>query len=98
MNPFTQKGGTDQTLQMAVSTLAPQVAARWRNEARETVCLAVAAAKAGLVEMKKSVHEKLCQPGADYISSAQEATARREAELLAGQEKGADQKHDLHEK
>ena len=46
MNPFTQKGGTDQTLQMAVSTLAPQVAGRWRNEARETVCLAVAAERA----------------------------------------------------
>ena len=67
MNPFTQKGGTDQTLQMAVSTRAPQVAGRWRDEAGQTFSLATAAAKAGLTQMNKFVDEELCQPDADYI-------------------------------
>ena len=83
---------------MAVSTLYPQMAARWRNEAGETISLAAAAAKAGLTEMNKSVHEELSQLDADYITGAAEAAARREAEMLAGLEKGASQLQELREK
>ena len=83
---------------MAVLTLATQVAGRWRDEAGQTVSLAAAAAKAGLTQMNKFDDEELSQLDADYITGAQKAAARREAELLAGQKKGADQMHDLHEK
>ena len=96
--PFTQNGGTAETLQMAVSTLYPQMAARRRNEAGDTVSLAAAAAKAGLIEMNKSVHEELSQLDADYITGTQEAAARREAEMLAGLEKGADALREAREK
>ena len=98
LNPFTQTGPTAQSLQMAVSTLHPAMAAKWRNEAGQTVSLAAAAAKAGLTEMNKSVHEELSQLDADYITGAAEAAARREAEMLAGLEKGASQLQELREK
>ena len=57
--------------------------------ARPSVWLAAAAAKAGLVEMSRTVHEELSQLDADYITGQQEAAARREADLLASLEKGA---------
>lgn len=89
LNPFTQQGPTAQSLQVAVQEINATQAARWRNEAGESVSLAAAAAKAGLVEMSRTVHEELSQLDADYITGQEESAARREADLLASLEKGA---------
>ena len=76
-------------MQIAVQEINASQAARWRVEAGDSVSLAAAAAKAGLTEMNRTVHEELNQLDADYITGQQEAAARREADLLASLEKGA---------
>ena len=86
LNPFSQNGTTAQTLQMAVQQVDPILAARWRNEAGESISLASAAAKAGLRPMTQSTHNELSSLDADYLAGQQEAAARREAQLLAGME------------
>ena len=73
-------------------------AARWRNEAGQSVSLLAAAAKAGLTELNRTVHQELSELDADYITGQQEAAARREADLLASLEKGADQLREAREK
>lgn len=89
VNPFTQSGERAQAMQMAVSEVDPAQAARWRIAAGETISLASAAAKAGLAGMTPAAHEELKSLDADYIAGAQEAEARREADLLDSLEKGA---------
>ena len=90
VNPFSQNGNRASAMQMAVEEINPAQAARWRVEAGNSVSLAAAAAKAGLTEMNHTIHNELQQLDADYITGQQEASARREAELLASLEKGAD--------
>jgi len=90
LNPFSQNGATAQTLQMAVQQVDPILAARWRNEAGESISLASAAAKAGLRPMTQSTHDELSSLDADYLRGQEEAKARREADLLASLEAGAD--------
>ena len=89
VNPWTQKGNTAETLQMAVQQNFPQMAAQWRVEAGESVSLAAAAAKAGITEMNPSVQKELSALDHDFIVGQQEAAARREADLLASLEQGA---------
>ena len=89
VNPFTQNGARAKTMQMAVQTISPQMAAKFRVEAGDVVSLAAAAAKAGITEMNQAVHQELNQLDADYIIGQQEASARREAALLDQMEKGA---------
>lgn len=89
VNPFTQNGARAKTMQMAVQTVSPQMAAKFRFEAGDVVSLAAAAAKAGITEMNQAVHQELNELDADYITGQQEASSRREAELLASMEKGA---------
>ena len=95
VNPFSQQGERAKMMQMAVQEISAAQAARWRVEAGDSVSLAAAAAKAGLTEMTRTVHEELSQLDADYITGQQESAARREADLLASLEKGA---ADLQEK
>ncbi len=76
VNPFTQQGPTAKSLQVAVQEINATQAARWRNEAGESISLAAAAAKAGLVEMSRTVHEELSWLDADYITGQQESAAQ----------------------
>ena len=87
VNPFSQQGERA-SVEIAVEEISASQAARWRVEAGDSVSLAAAAAKAGLTEMNRSVHDELQQLDADYIAGQQEAAARR-ADLLASLEKGA---------
>ena len=98
VNPFQKTGPKAQAIQIAAEQINPAQAARWRVESGETVSLAAAAAKAGLTEMNRSIHEELQQLDADYITGQQEAAARREADLLASLEKGANDLAEAREK
>ena len=98
VNPWTQKGPTAEVLQMSVQANFPQMAAQWRVEAGETVSLAAAAAKAGISEMTPDVQKELLALDKDFIAGQEEAAARREADLLASLEKGADQLRETREK
>lgn len=98
VNPFTQTGEKAQAMQMAVQTLFPQMAAQWRTEAGESISLEAAAAKAGLREITNNIHQELSNLDADYIAGAEEAAARREADLLASLEKGAAELAETREK
>ena len=89
VNPWTQKGATAQTLQMAVQQNFPQMAAQFRVEAGESVSLAAAAAKAGITQMNPQVEKELMELDSDFVVGQQEASARREAELLDQMAKGA---------
>ena len=89
INPFSQQGERAKAMQIAVQEINACQAARWRVEAGDSVSLAAAAAKAGLTEMNRTVHEELNQLDADYITGQQESAARREADLLASLEQGA---------
>ena len=48
--------------------------------------------------MTQSTHDELSSLDADYLAGQQEAAARREADLLASLEKGADQLRETREK
>ena len=82
VNPWSQQGPTAQSLQVAVQEISATQAARWRNEAGESVSLAAAAAQAGLSPITPAVHNELNELSADYISGQLEAKARLEAETL----------------
>ena len=98
INPFSQQGGKATSMQVAVAELDPAQAARWRVEAGESISLESAAAKAGLTPMSRAAHNELSAIDADYITGQEEAKARREADLLASLEKGADQLREAREK
>ena len=98
VNPWTQKGGKAEVLQMAVQEHFPQMAAQFRVEAGESVSLAAAAAKAGIVEMNPSVEKELSALDHDYIVGQQEAAARREASLLDSLEQGAEKLRETRER
>lgn len=98
INPFSQQGGKATSMQVAVAELDPAQAARWRVEAGESISLESAAAKAGLTPMSRAAHNELSAIDADYITGQEEAKGRREADLLASLEKGADQLREAREK
>ena len=98
VNPFSQQGDRAKAMQIAVQEINASQAARWRVEAGDSVSLAAAAAKAGLTEINRTVHEELSQLDADYITGQQESAARREADLLASLEKGAEELAAVREK
>lgn len=91
VNPWTQQGKIAELMQVAVSETNPQLAARWRLEAGESVSLGAAAAKAGLLEMSKAQHQELMELDYDYRTGVEEAQARREADLLASMESKTEQ-------
>lgn len=74
---------------MSVQANFPQMAAQWRVEAGESVSLAAAAAKAGISQMTPDVEKELLALDKDFIVGAEEAAARRDADLLAAMEQGA---------
>jgi len=91
VNPSSQQCDRAKAMQIAVQEINASQAARWRVEAGDSVSLAAAAAKAGLTEINRTVHEELSQLDADYITGQQEAAARREADLLDQMGKAADE-------
>ena len=82
VNPWTQKGPTAETLQMAVQEHFPQMAAQFRTEAGESLSLAAAAAKAGISESTPAIQKELMELDHDFVVGAQEAAARREVDIL----------------
>ena len=82
INPWTQQGDRAQAMQMAVTQVNPAQAARWRLAAGESLSLASAAAKAGLVELTPGAQKELYELDADAITGAAEAKAVWEAKML----------------
>lgn len=89
VNPWTQKGATAETLQMAVQQNFPHMAAQWRIQAGESLSLAATAAKQGLTQMSPNAAKELAELDHDTIVGQQEAAARREADALADMEQKA---------
>lgn len=77
---------------MAVESIDPVMAARWRQEAGISSSLEAAAVQSGLMEMTERAHQNLMETNADYAVGHAEAMARREAELIASWDKAANEK------
>ena len=97
-NPWSFQGQRAESIQAAVASIDPAQSARWRVEAGQGLSLGAAAAKAGITEMTNAQHAELVSLDADYAAGVEESRARREADVLASLEQGAEKLREAREK
>ena len=90
-NPWKFAGPRAESIQAAIAQQNPGLAAKWRQESGQKLSLGAIAARDGITTMTNAQHQELLDLCPDYANGAQEAQARREAELLDKYSKAAEE-------
>lgn len=89
-NPYRMEGAVAKSMQIAVESVDPIQAARWKSDAGHTHSLAAAAARIGMLEHTPQTKQELRETDPDFVAGELEAKAAWEAKMLANFDEARD--------